>query len=64
MGEVYRILYNGCDDNKNKRQSSFILKVAPRNRMRRERMRSRDLFVREIDVYDKVNISKLYNCGD
>ena len=55
MGEVYRVLYKDANE---KSQSSLILKVAPRNPARREHMRSRDLFVREIDLYDKVSILK------
>ncbi|XP_055304442.1 uncharacterized oxidoreductase dhs-27-like [Sitodiplosis mosellana] len=51
MGEVYRVLY---EESNEKIESSLILKVAPRNPMRRERMRSRDLFVREINMYDKI----------
>lgn len=56
MGEVYRVLYKEADKNS---QSSLILKVAPRNPIRREKMRSRDLFVREINMYEKVNLKKI-----
>lgn len=57
MGEVYRVLYKKANDDETKGQMSLILKVAPRNAIRRDRMRSRDLFVREINMYEKVNIS-------
>lgn len=56
MGEVYRVKYKDANENEIKNQSSIILKIAPSNPIRRERMRSRDLFLREINMYDKVNI--------
>ncbi|XP_031627333.1 uncharacterized protein LOC116343429 [Contarinia nasturtii] len=55
MGEIYRIFYEDANDSENKSQtSSLILKMAPRNLMRREKLRSRHIFLREIDMYDKV----------
>lgn len=56
MGEVYRILYENSNENENRNESSLILKIAPTNLARREKMRSRELFVREINMYDKVII--------
>lgn len=54
MGELYRILYKDANDSDNKNQSSLILKIAPSNLLRREKMRLRNLFLREIDMYDQV----------
>lgn len=54
MGEIYRILYKNSNENENQDQSSLIMKIAPTNLVRREKMRSRDLFVREVNIYDKV----------
>ncbi|XP_031627282.1 uncharacterized protein LOC116343401 [Contarinia nasturtii] len=50
MGNVYRILYE--DENHN--QSSLILKIAPKNLKRRGEFALRQMFLREIDMYDKV----------
>lgn len=55
MGEIYRIL---CQDNKNtENQTSVILKIAPKHLMRREKFRLRDLFLREIMIYDEVSFA-------
>lgn len=54
VGEIYRILYKDANDQNNEKQSSLILKIAPRNLCRREKFRIRDLFMREINMYDEV----------
>lgn len=60
MGKIYRILYKDGNDSENKKQSSLILKIAPRNLQRRKELRLRELFLREIDMYDQVSfMSKL-----
>ena len=60
MGEVYRVLYENANKNEKPNQSSLILKIAPTNPARREKMRSRELFVREVNIYDKVNDKSLH----
>lgn len=54
IGEIYRILYKDVNDKKNENQSPLILKIAPRNLLRREKLRLRALFLREISMYDQV----------
>ena len=54
IGEIYRILYKDANDSDNKNQSSLILKIAPSNLLRREKFRLRNLFQREINMYDQV----------
>lgn len=54
IGEIYRILFKDANDENNEKQSSLILKIAPKNLFRRERFRIRDLFLREINMYDEV----------
>lgn len=55
IGEIYRILYKDGNDSENEKQSSLILKIAPRNLQRRKKLRLRELFLREIDMYDQVS---------
>lgn len=52
MGEIYRVLYR--DVNHTENESSLILKISPSNLIRRKKLKVRDLFVREINMYDKV----------
>lgn len=53
MGEIFRVL---CQDTTNSNnQTSLILKKAPRNLMLRQAFHSRDLFLREIAMYDQVS---------
>lgn len=54
MGEIYRILYKDADNESNSKQSSLILKIAPRNVVMREKLQSRSLFLHEIKMYDQV----------
>lgn len=54
MGEIFRVLYK--DVNCTENESSLILKIAPNNLVRREKLKVRDLFVREINMYDKVTV--------
>lgn len=54
MGEIYRILYSDDDENNSNTASSLILKIAPRNPVRREKFHARDMFLREITMYDEV----------
>lgn len=54
MGEIYRILYKDGNDENNNKQSSLILKIAPRNEIMREKLQSRELFLQEIKMYDNV----------
>lgn len=56
IGEIYRILYKDANDSENKNKSSLILKIAPSNLLRREKMKLRSLFMREINMYDQVRI--------
>lgn len=53
MGEVYRILYKNTKT-KNE-SSSLILKIAPRHRISSEKMKLRNMFLREIQMYDEVS---------
>lgn len=54
MGEIYRILFKGVDDNNIENESTLILKIAPRNLSMREKIQSRDTFLQEIRMYDEV----------
>lgn len=57
MGEIYRV---SCQDNNNTgNQTSLILKIAPKHMLRREKFRLRQLFLREIIIYDEVGSSSL-----
>lgn len=51
IGIVYRVLFSKEDESKS---SKLILKVAPQNAARREQFKSRDLFLREIYLYNEV----------
>lgn len=50
MGLIYRILFKTDDT----RKTSLILKIAPKDEMRRKTLRVRNLFLREISMYDEV----------
>lgn len=50
MGLIYRILFKTDDT----RKTSLILKIAPKDVMRRKTLRVRNLFLREISMYDEV----------
>lgn len=54
IGEILRIFYKDANDNETSEKSSLILKIAPQNVLRRQKLRLRDLFLREIDMYDQV----------
>lgn len=56
-GVIYRV--NFCTENGAKQQveSSLILKAAPQHLARRKQFNARPCFVREIYVYDKVNMN-------
>lgn len=64
-GSLYRVLYHSLDDDDddhddndkdNNRSSSLYLKIAPDEKVQRKENHSRKLFLREIYLYDKVNI--------
>lgn len=55
MGEIYRILFETSDDKNDRKKSSLILKIAPRNPFRRKMIPLRDIFLREIHMYDVVS---------
>lgn len=63
LGIVYRVMCEkaDCDINTLNENVRFdlILKVAPTNVARRTIFRSREFFMREIFVYDKVNWNNL-----
>lgn len=50
--EMYRILWK--NENDDSKQTSLILKIALRNKIRRNISGTRALFLREISMYDKV----------
>lgn len=52
-GQIYRILFKCANEDDDKRKS-LILKIAPRNIMRRQKLNIRPLFLREIMLYDDV----------
>lgn len=56
MGEIFRIQFKPSDDDDNdhSKKSSLILKCAPTNPLRRQRVGVRNLFLREITMYDEV----------
>lgn len=53
VGIVYRISFSKDDENN---QTKLILKVAPQNVARRDQFFSRDLFLREIFLYEEVTM--------
>lgn len=56
LGVVYRVSFNKEHDDGNDGQTSkLILKVAPQNATQRAQFFSRQLFLREIYLYDVVN---------
>lgn len=62
MGLIYRILFKNCDDTDDTRKTSLILKIAPKDEMRRKTLGVRNLFLREISMYDEVIFSlKLFS---
>lgn len=56
---IYRILYKDAKETNDKNQSSLILKIAPTDPFRRESQKLRELFLREISIYDEVRIPYL-----
>lgn len=61
QGNISRILFkrpNGGDEFEKK---SLILKVAPKNVARRQMAGSRNVFLREISMYDEVNKNLIFN---
>lgn len=54
IGIVYRVLFNGVNDQNENNQSKLILKVAPQNVARRMQFFSRPCFLREIYMYNEV----------
>lgn len=58
-GEIYRVYFKRTDDDDAKK-TSLILKSAPKNMARREKLNVRVLFLREIMLYDDV-LSTFYN---
>lgn len=55
LGKIYRILYNDANDNE--KQSSLILKVAPATSIRRKKFKLHNIFLQEINMYEKVLVS-------
>lgn len=57
IGIVYRVSFSKLEQNgKTEKVSQMIVKVAPTNLARREQFRPRDCFLREIQLYNEVNI--------
>lgn len=57
MGEIYRVWY--CEDrDSDNSPDSVILKIAPKHLGRRAKFNLRNLFLREITMYDEVR----FNC--
>lgn len=54
IGEIFRILIKRNNDNGHQEHTSLILKIAPRNLIRRQKANSRDIFLREIQMYSEV----------
>lgn len=59
MGDIFRVLFKTADD----ATKSLILKMAPTNKDRREKMGVRDMFLREISMYDEVKFNLGCNCS-
>lgn len=57
MGNIFRIQIKRSrdDDNDDSKDASLILKCAPTSPIRRERIGVRNVFLREITMYDEVN---------
>lgn len=53
MGDIFRLTYNMVD-NEEAKKSSIVLKLAPRHTVQRERFRTRQSFLREINMYKEV----------
>lgn len=62
IGIVYRVSgeKSKCDNDKNEKLN-IILKVAPSNKMRREKFFARPSFLREIFVYEEVRELKYFH---
>lgn len=56
MGEIFRNPYKKSDDETDEKPTSLILKTAPRSLLRREKSNSRNVFLREIFLYDTVRL--------
>lgn len=54
MGIIYRILFKSRSDNDDTKETSLILKIAPSDEMRRKTIGVRNLFLREISMYNEV----------
>lgn len=52
MGQVFRVQYR--IPNKYEKSSSLIMKVAPKDRTSGDEFRLRQMFLREIFMYDEV----------
>lgn len=59
MGEIYRILFKSNDESTDK-SGSLILKIPPRNLVRRKEFRSHELFFREITMYEEVRFNRFW----
>lgn len=60
MGIIYRILFKNGGDN-NIKKTSLILKIAPSDEMRRKTLGVRKLFLREVLMYNEVNLISDHN---
>lgn len=63
-GSLNRVLYHSLDnddDNDSNKNSSLYMKIAPDDRMQRKENQSRELFLREIYLYDEVIILNFLN---
>lgn len=54
VGVIYRILYRDANETADENESSLILKIAPTDPFRRETQKLRELFLREISIYEEV----------
>lgn len=56
---IFRILYKDANEAIDANPSSLILKIAPSDVQLREKRNLRDLFLREIKIYDEVKGEKI-----
>lgn len=53
MGEIYRVLYKRSENPENDIKS-LILKIAPKDSISTDKDKIRDMFLREVLMYDQV----------
>lgn len=64
LGVVYRLSFDKNDELENTTGSSMIVKVAPQNESLRTFCHSRDLFLQEMFVYNKVGVCSEIFCTE